>query len=100
MRKPCIQNKDGAAGLVGTTYLGEVGPRDGTMVGYLTGAAWKYLLDPEQHRVDFRSYEFIGYSPGNANQDGSFRKIDLRTKDKNLKVQARTGYYASKRTAR
>jgi tripartite-type tricarboxylate transporter receptor subunit TctC len=61
-----IQNKDGAAGLVGTTYLGELGPRDGTMVGFLTGAAWKYLLDPEQHRVDFRTYDFIGYSPGNA----------------------------------
>jgi tripartite-type tricarboxylate transporter receptor subunit TctC len=61
-----IQNKDGAAGLVGTTYLGELGPRDGTMVGYLTGAGWRYAMEPEQHRVDFRSYEFIGYSPGNA----------------------------------
>ena len=54
------------AGLVGTTYLGELGPRDGTMVGFLTGAAWKYLLDPQLHRVDFRTYDFIGYSPGNA----------------------------------
>jgi tripartite-type tricarboxylate transporter receptor subunit TctC len=61
-----IQNKEGAAGLVGTTYLGELGPRDGTMVGFLTGAAWKYLLDPQLHRVDFRTYDFIGYSPGNA----------------------------------
>jgi tripartite-type tricarboxylate transporter receptor subunit TctC len=61
-----IQNKDGAAGLVGTTYLGEVGPRDGTMIGFLTGAAWKYLTDPQVHRVDVRTYEFIGFSPGNA----------------------------------
>ena len=61
-----VQNKDGAAGLVGTTYLGELGPRDGTMVGFLTGAAWKYLLDPQVHRIDFRTYDFIGYSPGNA----------------------------------
>lgn len=61
-----IQNKDGAAGLVGTTYLGELGPRDGTMIGFLTGAAWKYLTDPQAHRVDFRTYEFIGFSPGNA----------------------------------
>ena len=53
-----IQNKDGAAGLVGTTYLGELGPRDGSMVGFLTGAAWKYLLDPEQHRVDFPHLRF------------------------------------------
>ena len=61
-----IQNKDGAAGLVGTTYLGELGPRDGTIVGYLTGASWRYAMEPDQHRIDFRSYEFIGYSPGNA----------------------------------
>jgi tripartite-type tricarboxylate transporter receptor subunit TctC len=61
-----VQNKDGAGGLVGSSYLGELGPKDGTMVGYLTGSAWKYVIDPSTHRVDFRTYEFIGYQPGNA----------------------------------
>lgn len=61
-----VQNKDGAGGLVGTNFLGEVGPRDGSMFGYFTGAAWKYLIEPENHRVDFKTYEFIGYQPGNA----------------------------------
>jgi tripartite-type tricarboxylate transporter receptor subunit TctC len=61
-----VTNKDGAGGLVGTNYLGEVGPRDGTMFGYFTGAAWKYVVEPEHHRVDFKTYEFIGYQPGNA----------------------------------
>jgi tripartite-type tricarboxylate transporter receptor subunit TctC len=61
-----VQNKDGAGGLVGTNYLGEVAPRDGSMVGYVTGAAWKFVTEPESHRVDFRSFEFIGYQPGNA----------------------------------
>jgi putative tricarboxylic transport membrane protein len=61
-----VQNKDGAGGLVGTNYLGEVAPRDGTMAGYVTGAAWKFVTEPESHRVDFRSFEFIGYQPGNA----------------------------------
>jgi tripartite-type tricarboxylate transporter receptor subunit TctC len=61
-----IQNKDGAAGLVGTNYLGELGPRDGTMVGYLTGAGWQFAMRPEKQRIDFRTYDFIGYSPGNA----------------------------------
>jgi len=61
-----VQNKDGAGGLVGTNFLGEVGPRDGSMFGYFTGAAWKYVVEPENHRVDFRTYEFIGYQPGNA----------------------------------
>src|SRR5215468_1236665 len=61
-----VQNRDGAGGLIGTNYLGEVGPRDGSMFGYFTGAAWKYVVEPENHRVDFKTYEFIGYQPGNA----------------------------------
>ena len=61
-----VQNRDGAGGLVGTNYLGEVGPRDGTMFGYFTGAAWKYVMEPEKHTVDFRTFEFIGFQPGNA----------------------------------
>jgi tripartite-type tricarboxylate transporter receptor subunit TctC len=61
-----VQNKDGAGGLVGTNFLGEVGLRDGTMAGYFTGAAWKYVMEPENHRVDFKTFEFIGSQPGNA----------------------------------
>ena len=56
-----VQNVDGAGGLVGTTYLGEVAPKDGTMMGHLTGAAWRWAFDPERFRVDFNSYEFLGY---------------------------------------
>src|SRR5690348_16332559 len=47
-----IQNRDGAGGLVGTNYLGEVAPRDGTVVGYLTAAAWNYVVDPAAYRID------------------------------------------------
>jgi tripartite-type tricarboxylate transporter receptor subunit TctC len=61
-----VQNRDGAGGLVGTNYVGELGPRDGSMFGYFTGAAWKYVMEPEKHAVDFRTFEFIGYQPGNA----------------------------------
>lgn len=61
-----VQNKDGASGMVGSAYLGEVGPKDGTMFGYLTGTAWNYAIDPGAFRVDFRSYDFIGAQPGNA----------------------------------
>ena len=61
-----VQNKDGAGGLVGATYLGEVGPKDGSMLGYFTAASWPSVIDPETYRVPFKSYEFIGYQPGNA----------------------------------
>src|SRR5207248_8911879 len=40
-----IQNMDGAGGIVGAKYLGEVAQRDGTMAGYFTGAAFMYALD-------------------------------------------------------
>jgi tripartite-type tricarboxylate transporter receptor subunit TctC len=59
-----VQNMEGAGGLVGTGYLGEIAPRDGTMVGYFTGAAWLYATEPNKHRTDFRSYEFVAYQPG------------------------------------
>lgn len=61
-----VQNKDGAGGMVGAAYLGEVGPKDGTMVGYLTGTAWNYVIDPAAFRIDFRAYDFVGAEPGNA----------------------------------
>src|SRR5689334_6212761 len=31
-----VQNKDGAGGLVGTNYMDEIAPKDGTMFAYLT----------------------------------------------------------------
>ena len=37
-----VQNIDGAGGLIGTTYLGEIAPRDGTMMGHLTGIGWRW----------------------------------------------------------
>src|SRR4051794_28420072 len=61
-----VQNKDGAGGLVGTNYLGELGPRDGTMAGYLTAAAWNYVIDPRSYHVDFATFEFVAYQPVNV----------------------------------
>ena len=43
-----------------------------------------------------RSQYAIGYTPSNPDKDGRFRKLDIRVSDKNLKVQARKGYYAIK----
>src|SRR5438094_1630310 len=61
-----VQNKDGAGGLVGINYLGELGPRDGTMAGYLTAAAWNYVIEPGSFRVPFDQYEFVAYQPVNV----------------------------------
>jgi VWFA-related protein len=48
----------------------------------------------EQIQQEMRTQYAIGYTPTNAKKDGSFRKIDLRTSNKDLKVQVRRGYYA------
>ena len=61
-----VQDMDGAGGMIGAGYLGEVAPKDGTMVGYFTGTAWRYANDPERFRVDFRTYDFLAYQPGST----------------------------------
>ena len=58
-----VQNIAGAGGNNGTQYLGEVAPKDGTTLGYLTGSAWNFASQPNL-RADFRDYEFIGFQGG------------------------------------
>lgn len=43
---------------------------------------------------EMRTQYAIGYSPTNGAKDGSFRKLEIRTSSKDMKVQARKGYYA------
>jgi tripartite-type tricarboxylate transporter receptor subunit TctC len=59
-----VQNMDGAGGVVGAQFVGEVAPKDGTVMGYFAGTSWVYVSDPERWRVDFKAYEFIAYQPG------------------------------------
>lgn len=43
---------------------------------------------------EMRSQYAIGYSPSNSQKDGSFRRIEIKMADRDLKVQARKGYFA------
>jgi VWFA-related protein len=45
---------------------------------------------------DVRSQYSISYTPSNPTKDGSFRKIEIRPKNKELKIFARKGYYATR----
>jgi VWFA-related protein len=45
---------------------------------------------------DMRTQYAIGYASSNTVRDGGFRKVEIRPKDKNLKVQARRGYFSPK----
>jgi tripartite-type tricarboxylate transporter receptor subunit TctC len=61
-----VQNMAGGGGTNGTQYLGEVAPKDGSMVGFLTATAWNFASEPERFRVDFKTYEHVGYTGGTA----------------------------------
>jgi VWFA-related protein len=45
---------------------------------------------------EMRSQYLIGYTPTNEAKDGGYRHLDIRTSNKDLRVQARKGYYAIK----
>jgi VWFA-related protein len=48
---------------------------------------------------ELRNQYSIGYSSTSPNRDGTFRRLDIKTDDANNKVQARSGYYATKNDA-
>ena len=48
----------------------------------------------DQIQQELRSQYNIGYTPTNSKLDGSYRKIQIRAKGGDYKVQARQGYYA------
>jgi VWFA-related protein len=50
----------------------------------------------DELQEEMRSQYAIGYTPTNPAKDGTFRKIEIRTGNKDWKVQARKGYYAIK----
>jgi VWFA-related protein len=48
---------------------------------------------------ELRSQYTLGYRSTNQNRDGTYRKIKLTTSNKQFKVRARDGYYASRASA-
>jgi VWFA-related protein len=48
----------------------------------------------DQISNELRSQYFIGYTPLNQKRDGSYRRVEVKLTNKDLKIQARKGYYA------
>lgn len=48
----------------------------------------------DQISQELRSQYNIGYTPTNSVRDGSFRKVEIKPKQGDYKIQARSGYYA------
>ena len=57
----------------------------------------KHPLDEvfKQIQDELRSQYALGYAPTNSVKDGTFRRIEIQADQKDLKVQARKGYYAT-----
>jgi VWFA-related protein len=51
----------------------------------------------DQISQELRSQYNAGYVPTNSTRDGSFRKVEIKPKQGDYKIQARSGYYASPR---
>jgi len=51
----------------------------------------------DQISQELRSQYNIGYVPANTVRDGSFRKVEIKPKQHDYKIQARSGYYATAR---
>jgi VWFA-related protein len=49
---------------------------------------------------EMRTQYAIGYTPANPAKDGGYRKLDVKTSNKDFKVAARKGYYAIPHDAR
>jgi VWFA-related protein len=64
--------------------------------GHMYKVDHKHSLDEifNELQEEMRSQYAIGYTPSNDVKDGSYRKLDLKTSNKDYKVQARKGYYA------
>jgi len=58
----------------------------------------KHTLDEvfRELQEEMRSQYSIGYTPTNDVKDGSYRRLDVRLANKDLKAQARKGYFAIK----
>jgi VWFA-related protein len=50
----------------------------------------------DQIANELRSQYSIGYTPSNPARDGKFRKVEIKSTKKELRVQSRNGYYAPK----
>jgi len=54
----------------------------------------------QELQEEMRSQYSIGFSSTNEKRDGSYRKLEVRMANKDLKAQVRKGYYAIKPDAR
>jgi VWFA-related protein len=85
-------------GMFGPSGEGDLKKMSDETGGHVYRVDRKMTLDMvfKELQDEMRSQYMIGYTPSNEAKDGGYRHIDIRTSNKDLKVQARKGYYAIK----
>ena len=85
-------------GMFGPSGEGDLKKMSDETGGHVYKVDRKMTLDMvfKELQDEMRSQYMIGYTPSNEAKDGGYRHIDIRTSNKDLKVQARKGYYAIK----
>ncbi|HEY7211954.1 MAG TPA: VWA domain-containing protein [Bryobacteraceae bacterium] len=65
--------------------------------GHVFSVDRKHTLDEifQEIQNELRNQYSIGYVPTNPTRDGSFRHIEIKVDNKDYRVQARSGYYAT-----
>ncbi|HEY2018346.1 MAG TPA: VWA domain-containing protein, partial [Bryobacteraceae bacterium] len=83
----------------GEGYLRKMSDETG---GHVYKVDRKHTLDDifKELQDEMRSQYAIGYTPANDTKDGSYRKLDIKLANKDMKAQARKGYYAVKPESR
>lgn len=86
-------------GNAGDSYLRKMSDETG---GHVYRVDNRHPLDMvfKELQEEMRSQYSIGYTPINDVKDGSYRKLEIKVNSKEMKVQARKGYYAIKPESR
>jgi len=84
----------GGFGYSGDAYMKKLAEETGGRVIEVGNRQDKLRAAFDQIQNELRSQYNIGYTPTNNKLDGSYRKIQIKAKGGELKVQARQGYYA------
>ncbi len=89
------------AGMIGSGGESDLRKMSDETGGHVFTVSGKHPLSEvfKEIQDEMRNQYSIGYVSSNPNKDGTFRRIEIKTKQSEYKVQARNGYYATRNDA-
>ncbi len=80
----------------GGSAMGKLAQQTGGRVIEVGNKVEKLRQAFDQIGKELRTQYSIGYTPTNNRRDGTFRRVEIKTANKDFKIQSRSGYYAPK----